>query len=41
MARKRNGLTPIGEVFGGLEGPVKAVRDDSLQAGILSPWPIK
>ena len=32
MARKRNGLTPIGEVFGGLEGPVKAVRDDSLQA---------
>ena len=32
MARKRNGLTPIGEVFGGLEGPVKAVCNDSPQA---------
>ena len=32
MARKRNGLTPIGEVFGGLEGPVKAIRDASPQA---------
>ena len=32
MARKRNGLAPIGEVFGGLEGPVKAVCDDSPQA---------
>ena len=32
MARKRNGLTPIGEVFGGLEGPVKAIRNDSPQA---------
>ena len=29
MARKRNGLTPIGEVFGGLEGPAPALRDGS------------
>ena len=26
MARERNGLTPIGEVFGGLEGPGQAIR---------------
>ena len=32
MARKRNGLVPIGEAFGGLDGPVKAIRDASPQA---------
>ena len=32
MARKRNGLVPVGEVFGGLDGPVKAHRDTSPQA---------
>ena len=26
MQRKRDGLVPIGEVFGGLDGPVKALR---------------
>ena len=33
MKRKQqNGLVPIGEVFGGLDGPVKAIRDASPQA---------
>ena len=32
MARKRNGLVPVGEVFGGLDGPVKEIRDASPQA---------
>ena len=32
MQRKRDGLVPIGEVFGGLDGPVKALRDASPQA---------
>ena len=32
MVRKRNGLVPAGEAFGGLDGPVKALRDDSRQA---------
>ena len=32
MQRKRNGLVPIGEVFGGLDGPVQAIRDASPQA---------
>ena len=32
MQRKRDGLVPIGEVFGGLNGPVKAIRDASPQA---------
>ena len=32
MARKRDGLVPIGEVFSGLGGPVKAIRDASPQA---------
>ena len=31
MARKRNGLVPAGEVFGSLDGPVKALREASLQ----------
>ena len=26
MQSKRDGLVPIGEVFGGLDGPVKAIR---------------
>ena len=32
MVRKRDGLVPIGEVFGGLDGPVKAIREASPQA---------
>ena len=32
MQRKRDGLVPIGEAFGGLDGPVKAIREASLQA---------
>ena len=31
MQRKRNGLVPIGEVFGGLPAPVKAIREASPQ----------
>ena len=30
--RKRDGLVPIGETFGGLDGPVKALREASPQA---------
>ena len=29
---RKQGLVPIGEVFGGLNGPVKAIRDASPQA---------
>ena len=32
MARKRDGLVPIGEVIADLDGPVKAIRDASPQA---------
>ena len=32
MQRKRDGLVPIGEAFGGLGGPVKAIRESSPQA---------
>ena len=32
MERKRGGLLPIGEAFGGLDGLVQAVRDASPQA---------
>ena len=32
MARKRNGWVPVGEVFGSLDGPVKAIHDTSPQA---------
>ena len=32
MARKRDGLVPIGEVFSDLGGPVKAIREASPQA---------
>ena len=32
MERKRDGLVPIGEAFGGLDGPVKAVRKTTPQA---------
>ena len=32
MQHKRDGLIPIGEVFGGLDGPVKALRDATPQA---------
>ena len=32
MKRKRDGLVPIGEAFGGLGGPVKAIRKASPQA---------
>ena len=31
MQRKRDGLVPIGEAFGGLGGPVKAIREASAQ----------
>ena len=31
MARKRDGLVPIGEAFGGLDGPVKTIRKASPQ----------
>ena len=29
MQRKRGELVPIGEAFGGLDGPVKALRETS------------
>ena len=32
MQRNRGELVPIGEVFGGLDGPVKAIREASPQA---------
>jgi hypothetical protein len=32
MQRKRGELVPIGEVFGGLDGPVKEIREASPQA---------
>ena len=32
MQRKQDSLIPIGEAFGGLDGPVKAIRDVSPQA---------
>ena len=32
MQSKRDGLVPIGEAFGGLDGTVKAIRDVSPQA---------
>ena len=32
MERKRGGLVPIGEVFGGLDGPVKGIAKSSPQA---------
>ena len=32
MKRKRNGLVPIGEVYSGLGGPVKELREASPQA---------
>ena len=32
MARKRDGLVPIGEVFSDLDGPVKELRGASPQA---------
>ena len=33
MARKRNGLVTAGEASGRLDGPVKALREASPQAG--------
>ena len=32
MQLNRDGLVPIGEAFGGLGGPVKALRDTSPEA---------
>ena len=32
MARKRDGLVPIGEAISDLDGPVKEIRDASPQA---------
>ena len=40
MQPQRGELVPIGEVFGGLNGPVKALRDASLQATLLPPEPV-
>ena len=37
MQRKRDGLVPIGEAFGGLGGPVKAIREARPGAGPLHP----
>ena len=41
MQRKRGELVPIGEAFGGLDGPVKALRETSPQARRSSPRPIR
>ena len=38
MVRKQ-GLVPIGEAFGGLDGPVKAIRNARL--GTTSPRPTR
>ena len=35
MQRKRGELVPIGEAFGGLDGPVKALRETSPQAAAV------
>ena len=32
MARKRNGLVPVGDALADLDGPVKELRDASPQA---------
>ena len=32
MQRKRDGLVPVGEALGSLDGPVKALHDTSPQA---------
>ena len=32
MARKRDGLVPVGEVIADLDGPVKEIREASPQA---------
>ena len=32
MQRQRDGLVPIGEAFGDLDGPVKVIREASPQA---------
>ena len=37
MQRQRDGLVPIREVFGGLDGPVKALREASPQALHVGP----
>ena len=41
MQSERDGLVPIGEAFGGLDGPVKAIRDASPRRGTISPRPIR
>ena len=41
MRRRRDGLIPIGEVFGGLDGPVKALREASPQAAHHFTRPIR
>ena len=49
MANKRNGLVPIGKAFGGLGGPVQAIRADGnlglydrdgfIRVAREHPWP--
>ena len=43
MQRQRDGeLVPIGEVFGGLDGPVKALREATpTRRNTTSPKPIR
>ena len=36
MQRQRGELVPVGEVIGGLGGPVKLIRDATPQAGIVT-----
>ena len=41
MQRKRGELVPIGEAFGDLGGPVKAIRETHPRRGGASPSPIR
>ena len=41
MQRQRGELVPIGEAFGGLDGPVQAIRDDSPLARHLQARPLQ
>ena len=41
MQRQRGELVPIGEVIDDLDGPAKAIRDDSPRRGTTSPLPIR
>ena len=41
MERKRDGLLPIGEFFGGMKWPVQAVPNASPRRGTTSPGTVK